>query len=55
MILDKQKLDLIISVLISNALKYTTEGSVKISARIIKLRLNTKIIIDISDTGIGIN
>jgi signal transduction histidine kinase len=50
--IDIQALKLIISNLISNAIKYTDHGSIKVI--LLKLKKEQKAVIEIKDTGIGI-
>ena len=45
----------IINNLVSNAIKYTKQGSIQISARRIKLSGNDKLYVECSDSGIGIS
>ncbi len=51
---DSSMVEHVLNELISNAIKYTTTGSVSVSTRIINNGHDSRIVIEVSDTGIGI-
>jgi signal transduction histidine kinase len=50
---DKGRINQVISNLVSNALKFTNEGTVSIIAAVVQI--NNEIVVSISDTGLGID
>ena len=50
---DPVRLRQVITNLVGNAIKFTTEGGVLISIRLIEKQANSQLIVDVADTGIG--
>ena len=52
---DSEKLKVILKILIANAIKYTNKGYVKLKTKIEKINDYFNIVIEVQDTGVGID